>query len=237
MPPERSQADAAAAPAASPDTTDPADPAASGFGSRHPLPPLRRSDLDPDPIAQFLAWFERARERVPLAEAMSLATVDQSGAPDARMVLLKGVDGRGFRFFTNEHSVKGAQLAARPAAALILYWREQDRQVRVRGRVERLGPEESDSYFASRPRDSQLGAWASPQSAPIGDRGELERRVAEVEERFADSEVPRPPHWGGFLVVPSTIDLWQGQSGRLHDRFRYRRSGVDEPWQLERLAP
>lgn len=232
MAPEPTGADPAAAAAA-----DASDPAAPGFGTRHPLPPLRRSDLDPDPIAQFRNWFERAREQVPLAEAMTLATVDQSGSPDARMVLLKGVDERGFRFFTNEHSVKGAQLAARPEAALILYWREQDRQVRVRGRVERLGASESDAYFATRPRDSRIGAWASPQSAPIGDRAELERRVAEVEERFVGGEVPRPSHWGGFLVVPATIDLWQGQSGRLHDRFRYRRPAADEPWQLERLAP
>ena len=216
---------------------DPGAPAAAALGSRHPLPPLRRADLDPDPIVQFQAWFERAREQVPLAEAMTLATVDQSGAPDARMVLLKGVDARGFRFFTNEHSVKGAQLAARADAALILYWREQDRQVRVRGAVERLSAEESDRYFASRPRDSQIGAWASPQSAPIGSREELVGRVAAVEEQFAGTDVPRPPHWGGFVVVPSTVDLWQGQGGRLHDRFRYRRTAPGEPWQLERLAP
>lgn len=200
------------------------------------MPPLDRADLDPDPIVQFGAWFERAREQVPLAEAMTLATVDQSGAPDARMVLLKGFDERGFRFFTNEHSVKGAQLEARPQAALIVYWREQDRQVRIRGRVERVGAEESDEYFATRPRDSQIGAWASPQSAPIADRGELERRLAAIEERFGDGEIARPPHWGGYRVMPETIEFWQGQNGRLHDRFRYRddeRSG----WQIERLAP
>ena len=225
------EAPAGAASAAGPE------PAGAALGSRHPSPPLRRADLDADPIAQFTAWFERAREQVPLAEAMTLATVDQSGAPDARMVLLKGVDERGFRFFTNEHSVKGAQLAARPEAALILYWREQDRQVRVRGAVERLAAEESDRYFASRPRDSQIGAWASPQSAPIGDRDELARRVAETEQRFADGEVPRPPHWGGFVVVPNTIDFWQGQGGRLHDRFRYRRGAPGASWRLERLAP
>jgi pyridoxamine 5'-phosphate oxidase len=215
----------------------PGAPVGPALGSRHPQPPLRRADLDPDPIAQFEAWFGRAREQVPLAEAMTLATVDQSGSPDARMVLLKGVDERGFRFFTNRSSVKGAQLAARPVAALILYWREQDRQVRVRGAVEELGEQESDRYFATRPRDSQIGAWASPQSAPIDDREELARRVAAAEERFAGGEVPRPPHWGGFVVVPGTLDFWQGQEGRLHDRFRYRRSGPGEPWHLERLAP
>lgn len=224
---------------AEPTDAPPAADAPSGpaLGSRHPQPPLRRADLDPDPIVQFEAWFERAREQVPLAEAMSLATVDQSGAPDARMVLLKGVDSRGFRFFTNRSSVKGAQLAARPEAALILYWREQDRQVRIRGRVGELSEEESDRYFATRPRDSQIGAWASPQSAPIGDRDELARRVAAAEQRFAGAEVPRPPHWGGFLVVPSVLDFWQGQEGRLHDRFRYRRGGPGEEWHLERLAP
>ncbi len=199
------------------------------------MPPLRREDLDPDPFRQFTAWFEIAREEVPLAEAMTLSTVDQAGAPDARMVLLKGADERGFRFFTNEASVKGAQLAHHPRAALVIYWRELDRQVRIRGPVERLSDEESDEYFASRPRESQIGAWASEQSRPIPDRETLDRAVSEGEQRFGDEEVPRPEHWAGFIVGPLEIEFWQGQVGRLHDRFRYRRAGAD--WEIERLAP
>jgi pyridoxamine 5'-phosphate oxidase len=199
------------------------------------MPPLRREDLDPDPIGQFESWFELAREEVPLAEAMTLASVDQAGAPDARMVLLKGVDERGFRFFSNEGSAKGSQLASHPRAALVIYWRELDRQVRVRGGVERLGGGESDAYFASRSRESQIGAWASPQSEPIPDRAALDRAVEEAAKRYGEAEVPRPPHWGGFIVHPLEIEFWQGQVGRLHDRFRYRRSGAD--WEIERLAP
>jgi pyridoxamine 5'-phosphate oxidase len=201
------------------------------------MDPLRREDLDPDPIAQFSAWYEAAAAEAPLTEAMTLATVDADGAPDARMVLLKGWDDRGFRFFTNRDSAKGGQLAASPRAALILYWRELDRQVRVRGEVEELGAEESDSYFASRPRESQLGAWASPQSRPLADRDELDARLAEVEDRFGErSAVERPPHWGGYLVRPSSIEFWQGQVGRLHDRFVYR-PAADGGWSIERLAP
>ena len=202
---------------------------------RPDIPPLGREDLEPDPFVQFAVWFDRASEEAPLAEAMTLATVDSDGAPDARMVLLKGVDARGFRFFTNHFSAKGAQLAARPEAALILYWRELDRQVRVRGSVEQLHDAESDEYFATRPRQSQLGAWASPQSRPLADRAELDARLADVMARFGDDEVERPPHWGGYLVRPATIEFWQGQVGRLHDRFLYTRDGGG--WRLERLAP
>lgn len=199
------------------------------------MPPLQRSDLDPDPIAQFESWFALARKEAPLAEAITLASADDAGAPDARMVLLKGVDERGFRFFTNENSSKGRQLERRPRAALIAYWRELDRQVRVRGQVERLSAEESDEYFASRPRESQLGAWASPQSEPLADREALDAELAAVEERFEGGEVPRPEHWGGYLVAPLEIEFWQGQVGRLHDRFLYRRDGAG--WRIERLAP
>jgi pyridoxamine 5'-phosphate oxidase len=202
---------------------------------RPDMAPLRRGDLDPDPIAQFGAWFERASAEAPLTEAMTLATVDADGLPDARMVLLKGFDDRGFRFFTNSESAKGGQLAARPRAALILYWRELDRQVRVRGDVERLDDAESDEYFATRPRESQLGAWASPQSRPIRDRDALDAEHDAAAARFEAGEVARPPHWGGYLVVPETIEFWQGQVGRLHDRFIYRRAGAG--WEIERLAP
>ncbi len=199
------------------------------------MPALRREDLGPDPIGQFRAWFAVAEREVPLHEAMTLATADASGDPDARMVLLKGVDQRGFRFFTNSDSTKGRQLEQRPRAALILYWRELDRQVRVRGTVEPLGAEESDAYFATRPPESQLGAWASPQSEPIADRSALDERLERARERFGSDPIERPDYWGGYLVVPDEIELWQGQVGRLHDRFRYSRTA--EGWRLERLAP
>ena len=199
------------------------------------MPALSREDLDPDPIAQFRRWYAAAEREAALPEAIALATIGEDGLPDARMVLLKGVDDRGFRFFTNRESVKGAQLEAAPGAALIAYWRELDRQVRARGAVERLSDAESDAYFASRPRDSQLGAWASPQSTPLQSRAELDRRLAEAEDRFDDGEVERPPHWGGYLLRPLAIEFWQGQVARLHDRFRYSRDG--EAWLIERLAP
>jgi pyridoxamine 5'-phosphate oxidase len=199
------------------------------------MPPLRRESLAGDPIAQFAEWYERAAAEVPLADAMTLATVDGDGIPDARMVLLKGFDEAGFCFFTNYESAKGAQLAANPAAALVVYWRELDRQVRARGSVERLSDAESDAYFATRARDSQLGAAASPQSRPLGSREELDELVREAEARFEDGEVPRPGHWGGYLLRPQTVEFWQGQVGRLHDRFRYSRD--DGGWRIERLGP
>jgi pyridoxamine 5'-phosphate oxidase len=172
---------------------------------------------------------------VPLCEAITLATVDAEGRPDARMVLLKGFDRRGFRFFTNYESAKAAQLERSGRAAIVAYWRELDRQVRARGTVARLSSEESDAYFATRPRAAQLGAWASPQSRPIADRAKLERALAEAEGRFQDSEVARPQHWGGYLLEAEEVEFWQGQLARLHDRFLYRRSG--DGWAIERLAP
>lgn len=202
---------------------------------RPDMPPLRRADLDRDPIAQFAAWLRAAEREAPLPEAITLATVDAAGEPDARMVLLKGVDAEGFRFFTNYESAKGTQLGRGAGAALVVYWRELDRQVRVRGTVERLDDADSDAYFATRSRDSQLGAWASPQSRPLDSRGELDRRLGEAEARFADRHVPRPAEWGGYLVRPRTIEFWQGQVGRLHDRFLYTRAG--DTWRIERLAP
>jgi pyridoxamine 5'-phosphate oxidase len=202
---------------------------------RPDLPPLRRRELAVDPIEQFAAWFERARAEAPLAEAMTLATVDSDGMPDARMVLLKGFGAEGFRFFTNYGSVKARQLEASGDAALVIYWRELDRQVRIRGEVERLPGPDSDAYFATRPRDAQLGAWASPQSEPLGSREELDRRLDELDERFAGGEVPRPPGWGGYLLRPATIEFWQGEAHRLHDRFRYTRE--DDGWRIGRLAP
>ena len=199
------------------------------------MPALERGDLDPDPIAQFHGWYERARAEVPLAEAMTLATVDAGGAPDARMVLLKGADPAGFRFFTNYESAKGVQLAADRRAALVIYWRELDRQVRARGTVEPLPENESDAYFATRARDSQIGAWASPQSRPIETRAELDRRAEEQAARFGDGDIGRPPHWGGYLLRPESIEFWQGQVARMHDRFRYTRAAGG--WRIERLGP
>jgi pyridoxamine 5'-phosphate oxidase len=202
---------------------------------RPDLPPLCRSDLASDPLEQFRDWFDRAAQEAQLPHAMTLATVDANGAPNARMVLLKGFGPEGFLFFTNLASSKAAELEAAPRASLVLYWRELDRQVRIRGPVERLADSDSDEYFATRPRDSQLGAWASPQSEPLEDRSALEERLAEVTERFEGADVARPAFWGGYAVRPEEIEFWQGQVGRLHDRFRYRRRG--DAWEIERLAP
>jgi pyridoxamine 5'-phosphate oxidase len=199
------------------------------------MPPLELERMAADPIEQFRDWFERAQGDVPLAEAMTLATVDSDGSPDARMVLLKGFGDDGFRFFTNYESAKGEELGANPRAALVIYWRELDRQVRVRGPVERLSPADSDAYFATRPRDSQIAAAASPQSRPI-DREELDRRFDDLEREVGDARPARPGNWGGYLVRPETIEFWQGRESRMHDRFLYTR-GPDEGWRLERLAP
>ena len=202
---------------------------------RPDMPPLRRSDLQEDPSEQFAEWYARAAAEVPLADAVCLATIGADGSPDARMVLLKGADAAGFRFHSNYSSAKGEQLAADGHAALVVYWRELDRQVRVRGTVERLPAAESDAYFATRPRESQLAAWASPQSRPLRDRAELDALVVESERRFEGEPVPRPEGWGGYLLRPEAIEFWQGQVGRLHDRFRYVRDGGR--WRIERLAP
>jgi pyridoxamine 5'-phosphate oxidase len=199
------------------------------------MPPLRREDLSADPIEQFGAWWERAVAEVPLADAITLATVDADGSPDARMVLLKGFDQRGFRFYTNYESAKGRQLEATGRAAIIAYWRELDRQVRARGTVERLGEAESDEYFAARARESQLGAWASPQSQPLTSRRHLDQRLRDVRDQFQGGTVPRPSFWGGYLLRPDSIEFWQGQVDRLHDRFSYLRESGG--WRIERLGP
>lgn len=197
-------------------------------------PPLDREQLANDPLEQFAQWFEEAQAVVPLAEAMTLATVAADGVPNARMVLLKGFGPDGFRFFTNYESAKGEELAASPRAALVIYWRELDRQVRVRGEVERLPAEDSDAYFASRPRESRVAAAISPQSRRI-ERDELERRFAELDAEAGDDGPPRPEHWGGYLVRPDEIEFWQGRDSRMHDRFAYRRH--PDGWVLQRLAP
>ncbi len=197
--------------------------------------PLRRRDLDPDPFRQFEAWFDAAREAgLPLAEAMTLATASADGAPSARVVLLKGVDS-GFVFFTNQESRKGRELDANPSAALVFHWQPLGRQVRVEGAVERVSVAESAEYFATRPRGAQLGAWASPQSEPLADRAELEERLARVAGEHEGGDVPVPPFWGGFRLVPARLEFWQHQDDRLHDRFAYERDG--DAWRITRLAP
>jgi len=205
-----------------------------GSPRRAENPPLDRDHLASDPIEQFAAWFSDAQGAVPLPEAMTLATVDADGSPDARMVLLKGSGPDGFRFFTNYESAKGEQLAAKGRAALVIYWRELDRQVRVRGKVERLSPEDSDAYFASRPRDSQIAAAISTQSRPV-EREELDCRYAELAGELGESNLDRPEHWGGYLLRPDVIEFWQGRESRMHDRFRYSRN--EDGWRIERLAP
>lgn len=195
-------------------------------------------DLDVSPLVQWQRWYGQAAEAgVAEPNAMTVSTVADDGAPDARVVLVRAADERGFVFFTNYHSAKGRQIDDDPVAAATFAWLDLHRQVRVRGTVERVSDRESDEYFASRPRDSQIGAWASPQSQPITDRAVLMARVDEVAARFEGSVVPRPPHWGGFRLRPISIEFWQGRPNRLHDRFRYTRRDVAAGWIIERLAP
>jgi len=206
------------------------------FGEEYAGVPLDPADCDPDPITEFRAWFDVAvAAKLPTVNAMTLATVDDRGRPAARIVLLKEVDDRGFVFFTNYDSRKGHDLAAHPFAALVVFWEPLHRQVRIEGAVERLPPEASDAYFASRPRRSQLGAIASPQSTPIASRTILEDRITSLAATLGDAAPPRPPHWGGYRVVPDLVEFWQGQRSRLHDRVRYRRAAGG--WQRDRLAP
>ena len=193
-------------------------------------------DLDSDPLRQFEHWFAEARDTgVQAPESMALATAGPDGQPSARMVLLKHADESGFRFYTNYESRKGGELAANPRAALLFYWQQLGRQVRIEGRVERVPEEESDDYFRTRPLGSRLAAWASPQSRPLAGRGELERLYAEAAARFPGDEVPRPPNWGGFRLAPDTYEFWEHAESRLHDRIRYERDG--HAWKRERLAP
>ena len=197
---------------------------------------LERADLADDPIAQFKRWYDDASQaQLEEPNAMTLATVDEHGQPDARIVLLRGVDERGFVWFTNRNSRKGRELAANPRAALVFVWLPLHRQVRVTGIVTEIDDAESDAYFASRPRESQIGAWASAQSEVIADRTVLDDAVAAVSERYRGLEVPRPPHWGGYRLAHETAELWQGRANRLHDRFRYRRDG--DGWKIDRLSP
>jgi pyridoxamine 5'-phosphate oxidase len=191
-----------------------------------------------EPLALFDEWMRAAEAAEPNdPNAMTLATVDADGLPDARMVLLKGVDARGFVFYTNTESAKGVELDAEPRAALLFHWKSLRRQVRVRGPVERVTGEEADVYFASRPRGSQIGAWASDQSRPLPDRLALERRVAEFGLKFGIGKVARPPHWSGYRVLPTTIEFWRDRPFRLHERLAFSRPEPDGAWTVARLYP
>ena len=196
------------------------------------------ADLDESPIQQWHAWYiEAAEAELPEPNAMAVGTIDAEGMPDSRIVLVRGFDDDGLTFFGNYNSAKGQQIDVNPVASAVFPWIGLHRQVRVRGTVEMLPRHESDAYFASRPRDSQLGAWASPQSEVISGREVLNERHAEFAEKFAGVKVLRPPHWGGWLLVPEVFEFWQGRPNRLHDRFRYRRDDETQDWVIERLAP
>ena len=203
--------------------------------SDYALKRLDENDVDADPFKQFHAWLAEALgAQVPEPTAMTLATVDEEGNPSARIMLLKALDERGFVFYTNYESRKGHELAVRPRAALTFFWKELQRQVRIEGRVEKVSAAESDEYFAIRPLGSRIGAWASTQSAVIASRPWLEARVKAAEAQYGDNP-PRPPHWGGYRVLPDWLEFWQGRQSRLHDRLAYTREASG--WKLERLSP
>lgn len=194
------------------------------------------AEADVDPLRQWRLWFDQAVEAECVEpNAFVLSTIGDDGIPDSRNVLARGADEQGIVFFTNYTSAKSQHLIARPVASAVFSWLAVHRQVKLRGRVERVSAEESDAYFASRPRNSQIGAWASPQSRVIADRSELEALVSSVEARFEGADIPRPEHWGGWRIVPETVEFWQGRPSRLHDRIRYRR--LTQEWVIERLAP
>ncbi len=214
--------------------------AAEAAGQEPQVVPLRREALAADPFEQFRSWYEEALAAA-LVEptAASLATVDEDGRPSVRVVLLKGYDARGFVFYTNYQSRKAVELDATGSAALTFWWDRLARQIRIEGSCERVSEEESDRYFTSRPRGSQIGAWASAQSQELASRSVLETAIEAATGRFAGGPVPRPPHWGGFRLTPASIEFWQGQPNRLHDRFIYRRreGEHDRIWSLDRLSP
>ena len=197
---------------------------------------LSEDDVNKNPINQFADWWDEAIDsNIEEANAMTLATVNEQGYPSARIVLLKDFNEYGFVFFTNYESRKGKSLLNNPKAAVVFFWKELERQVRIEGIVEKISEEESTAYFTSRPIESKIGAWASPQSKSIESRTFLEERFKNYEQQFSNHDIPKPPHWGGYIVKPLRIEFWQGRPGRLHDRIEYNKN--NEGWTIERLAP
>lgn len=208
----------------------------SGIRTEYMLQTLDEHDVQADPIEQFKIWFHEAHQsKIEEVNAMTLATVDANHHPHARIVLLKGVDEQGFTFFTNYNSHKGQQLSDSHQVALVFFWKELERQVRIEGNAFRLTDAENDEYFLSRPEESRIGAWASPQSTVISNRAVLDQHVEEIKKRFEGKQVTRPPHWGGYRVEPTRIEFWQGRPGRLHDRVQYEKNR--NVWEIHRLAP
>ena len=208
----------------------------AGIRKDYRLESLREKDVKANPMQQFSVWWDEAiKSEIDEVNAMTLATVGSSGKPSARIVLLKGYTDEGFVFFTNYLSHKGAEMDENPNVALVFFWKELERQIRIEGTVEKISEEDSDTYFNSRPEGSKIGAWASPQSTPIAGRHIIEENVQKYTEKFNTEKLTRPPHWGGYMVTPVKIEFWQGRSSRLHDRIQYTLRGNE--WNIERLAP